>query len=254
MPLERPFVSPTDANFPPTLISLVVRAADRSTPEGAEAFERLCTVYWPPLYAFLRRQGESPVVAQDYVQGFFERLTERDFLAQMDVERGRFRTFLRAALWHYVLNQRRADRTDRRGGGHLHVPIEEMAGAEQGLTTLSTGVTADEVYDREWASGLVRRAHLALRHTYVTEGKGAEFADLSVWLVKPSESGDYAEVAKRRGVTENGIAAAVKRLRREYLNCLRGQVLQTLESPAEVEAELKYLLEVLISQPLTDQA
>ena len=108
--------SASEAGFPPTHLSMVCLAADRSTPEGARAFEQLCTLYWAPLYSFLRRQGESSAAAQDYVQGFFERLTERNFLGQMNAERGRFRTFLRASLRNYVLNQRRADRAERRGG------------------------------------------------------------------------------------------------------------------------------------------
>lgn len=242
-------VHPSEAHFPPTRLSVVLLAADRSSPEGEKAFEQLCALYWAPLYAFLRRQGESPSAAQDYVQGFFERLTERNFLAQMDAERGRFRTFLRASLKNYVMNQCRSDRAERRGGSLVHVSLDELAGAEANLERFSERVTPDEIYDRGWAEGLVKQALRAVRQRFEEEGRGAEFEDLVGWLARPSAPGDYASLAIRRGVTENAIAAAVKRLRREYLDQLRTCVLPTLESPADVDAELKYLLEVLLAQP-----
>ena len=242
-------MSLTDANFPDTHQSLVYLAGERTSPKADAALEKLCTLYWAPLYAFLRRRGESPADAQDHVQGFFARLVEKDFLQQLDAERGRFRTFLRAALWHYVLNERRAERAERRGGARPPVSLEDLAGAENGLADVSAGITPDEVFDRRWAEGLVGRAHAALQEAYAAAGKAAEFAELGGWLTKATGPGDYAELAARRGVTENAIAAAVKRLRREYLDGLRRQVLATLESPADLEAELRYLLGVLLTEP-----
>jgi hypothetical protein len=86
--------SPTLARFGETHWSVIHSALDKQRPAGAaDALERLCRVYWPPLYAYVRRLGESPHDAQDLTQGFFARFLDKDFLAAVDESKGRFRAF-----------------------------------------------------------------------------------------------------------------------------------------------------------------
>ena len=63
---------------------------------------RVCDHYWYPLYAFLRKRGHSSHDAQDLTQGFLCRLLEKDGLAKLSPDRGRFRNYLLGALKHYV--------------------------------------------------------------------------------------------------------------------------------------------------------
>ncbi|MFT5107488.1 MAG: DNA-directed RNA polymerase specialized sigma24 family protein, partial [Pseudoalteromonas tetraodonis] len=42
-----------------------------------------------PLYAFLRRQGQSPADAEDTTQAFFTKLLSSDILASANPERGK---------------------------------------------------------------------------------------------------------------------------------------------------------------------
>jgi DNA-directed RNA polymerase specialized sigma24 family protein len=58
----------------------------------------LCRIYWPPLYAFARRAGQSPDDARDLTQGFFASLVEKNWVADADPDRGRFRSFLLTAF------------------------------------------------------------------------------------------------------------------------------------------------------------
>ena len=60
--------------------------------------EELARTYWPPLYAYLRRHGKSPQQAEDLMQAFFARLIERNDLRSVDSAKGRFRSFVLAAL------------------------------------------------------------------------------------------------------------------------------------------------------------
>ena len=46
-----------------------------------------------------------PQDGQDLVQGFFARLLEKDYLQDVDPLKGRFRSFLLAALKHFLLDQ-----------------------------------------------------------------------------------------------------------------------------------------------------
>jgi RNA polymerase sigma-70 factor (ECF subfamily) len=47
-------------SFPNTRWSVVLAATRRASPESASALETLCRAYWYPLYAYVRRAGQSP--------------------------------------------------------------------------------------------------------------------------------------------------------------------------------------------------
>lgn len=57
-------------------------------PRGPQALAELCSTYWYPLYAFVRRKGHPPDEAADLVQGTFLTLPHRDGLAAVAPERG----------------------------------------------------------------------------------------------------------------------------------------------------------------------
>src|SRR3989442_200919 len=65
------------AQFATTHWSIVLAAGAKGSPQAAEALEKLCRVYWYPLYAYVRRQGHGAHDAQDLTQAFFARLLEK---------------------------------------------------------------------------------------------------------------------------------------------------------------------------------
>src|SRR5579872_34654 len=66
------------AAFSTTHWSVVLEAAKADSTVSAEALEKLCRIYWYPLYAFARRRGCSPEDAEDLSQGFFEHVIEKE--------------------------------------------------------------------------------------------------------------------------------------------------------------------------------
>src|SRR4051812_45818485 len=102
--------------FATTRWSIVLAA--RGDPANAEGpLQVLCSAYWYPLYAFVRRQGIAPHDAQDLMQEFFARLLEKDWLKAVERERGRFRSWLLAAMKHFLANEWDRSRAKKRGGG-----------------------------------------------------------------------------------------------------------------------------------------
>jgi RNA polymerase sigma-70 factor (ECF subfamily) len=73
------FGAKANSRFELTRWSVVI-AAQRDEPAARGALESLCTMYWYPLYSFVRRQGRSPHDAQDLTQEFFARLLEKGWL------------------------------------------------------------------------------------------------------------------------------------------------------------------------------
>ena len=82
-----------NAIFVTTHWSVVLSAGQPESPEAAQALEKLCRIYWYPLYAYVRRQGHSPEDAQDLTQAFFAHLLRKDFLSGVGPAKGKFRSF-----------------------------------------------------------------------------------------------------------------------------------------------------------------
>jgi len=55
----------TSMGFHTTHWTIVLAARQKDGTVAREALARLCSTYWYPLYAFIRRQGSSPHEAED---------------------------------------------------------------------------------------------------------------------------------------------------------------------------------------------
>jgi len=223
----------------------VVLAAGRSDPTGArDALARLCQTYWYPLYAYVRRLGNSPPDAQDLTQEFFARLLAKNYLAGADESKGRFRSFLLAALKHFLANEWDKARAQKRGGGQIPIPIDPGAEISCGFEP-ADNTTAEKIYERRWALTLLAQVLRRLREEHVREGREKLFEQLKPTLTEASRTVRYAEIAVRLGTSEGAVKVAVHRLRQRYREVLRAEIADTVASPAEVEDEIRNLFAAL---------
>ena len=149
--------------FGTTRWSLVVAAGDSRNPDYRRALEELCGAYWYPVYAFIRRSGRDPDVAQDLAQGFFAQLLEKQTLKAVDQKRGRFRSFLLAALKFYLSNEQQWRRAQKRGAGLSPIPLDaDTAERNYNLEPVEEQ-TPETLFERRWALALLGRALDRLR-------------------------------------------------------------------------------------------
>jgi len=113
--------------FATTHWSVVMAAKQGDSSEATVALDKLCRTYWPPLYAYIRRDGCDAIEAQDLTQAFFARLLEQDFLGRLQDQRGKFRSFLLTFLKHFLSEQRRKASARKRGGGCVFVSMDAPA-------------------------------------------------------------------------------------------------------------------------------
>jgi RNA polymerase sigma-70 factor (ECF subfamily) len=71
----------TSRQFPTTSWTVIVNARNPSSEVSREALGRLCTSYWYPVFAFIRRKGLDADQARDCTQDFFTALLEKEYLA-----------------------------------------------------------------------------------------------------------------------------------------------------------------------------
>lgn len=230
--------SPPDGCFATTRWTLV-RAAGAS---AADALESLCSAYWFPLYAYVRRHGFSKEDAEDMTQAFFAKLLERRDFAALKQESGRFRAFLLAALKNFLANER--DRAGRlkRGGNITHLSLDWQSADTRFQIADCKQVPPDAAYDREWAVALLERVVSKLRDESVADGKAERFEQLKCHLTAGKGEIPYAETAAALSMDDGALRVAVHRLRKRYRELLRSEVADTLADPAMVEEELAVLL------------
>ena len=108
----------TAMRFHTTHWTIVLAARDGGETAGAAALANLCSTYWYPLYAFIRRQGSSPPEAEDLTQEFFHRFLQRNSLTNVRQGAGKFRSFLLVCLQNFLANERERSHAQRRGAAH----------------------------------------------------------------------------------------------------------------------------------------
>ncbi len=227
--------------FVTTHWSIVLSAQDKDSGRSTEALESLCRAYWYPLYAYARRVGQSPADAEDLTQGFFARLLEKDYLHAASREKGRFRTFLLTALKRYMANEWDHEHAKKRGGFVSRVPIDlETAESRLGFEPADP-ISADILFDRQWALALLERTLARLRQEYAASDRAQLFALLQSCLAKEESALPYAAIAARLNLTEAAVKMAVHRLRLRYQELLRQEIAQTVSAPEQVEEEIQHL-------------
>lgn len=250
-PAESRSDSPAQSRlFVTTHWSVVLRAASESVPESAAALERLCRQYWQPLYVFARRKGYSEHDAQDLTQGFLADLLARNSLARAEPERGRFRSYLLAGFCHFLANQRREQITQKRGGGQTLASLDDEA-SDEAVRRLSDGLTPEFHYERSWAFSLLERVLARLRDEYAQAGRLQVFEVLQPCLTGSSGRLGNAELGRQIGMSVGTVAVALHRMRRCYGEYLRAEIAATVSSPDEVEAELRHLLQIVCTAPVS---
>lgn len=233
------------AGFRTTHWSAVLLAGRDSLPDARAALEELCQGYWYPLYAFVRRKGHNHADAQDLVQGFFGQLLARRDLAGVHPDKGRFRTFLLAALSHYLANEWHRANALKRGGGLQFVPLEPANPEERYLREPVTEASPETVYDRAWAEQVLRSVLTRLREEATREGGLARFEALKGFLLGDRGGEPYADVARRLDTTESGIKSAVHRLRQRLRLLFREEIARTVAADSEIEDELRHLIRTM---------
>jgi RNA polymerase sigma factor (sigma-70 family) len=229
--------------FRTTHWSVILAAGNPQSPEGRQALGRFCRSYWYPVYSFIRRRGGSHHDAQDSTQGFFAWLLEREILASVTREGGKFRSFLLTVLCRYLSNQGMHERTQKRGGGQALISIDETADTRYRAEPVEA-VTPEVLFHRQWALAMLDLAFLRLGEEYKAAGKEAVFESLAGCLPGPRDQISYAEAAQALGLDQEAVRMAASRLRKRYGQALRTEIALLGCSPQETEEEIRFLMDV----------
>ena len=236
-------IAPGAREFHTTRWSLVLAAQrDTDTTRMHQAMAALCKDYWYPLYAFVRRRGHAAHDAQDLTQAFFADLLERN-ATMADPAKGKFRSYLLGALKHFLANDWHRNQAQKRGGGQIIVEWDALDAEARYAMEPAEQTDADALYDRRWAMELLDRAMAKLRAEFEVKGDRETFLALKGTLTGAESPRE--ELAKQLGLSEGALKVAIHRLRVRYREVLRAEIAETVNSPGEVDEEMRHLVRVL---------
>jgi RNA polymerase sigma factor (sigma-70 family) len=228
------------AAYPATRCSLIRATGDPDPAIRRQALETLLAVYWKPVYKYIRiRWSLANEDAKDLTQAFFTRAVEKDYLAEFDPAKARFRTFLRVCVDRFVAKDRRAAASQKRGGGAAIQSLDvERADGELGQSPQAAAVTPDDLFRREWLRALFGLAVDDLRRQCEAAGKETHFALFERYdLEGPDrpEAPSYAQLGQEFGLPVTQVTNYLAAARRQF----RGLVVERLREATGSEEEFQ---------------
>lgn len=244
---EKPLHNGEHDEFPQTRWSLVARLNGEDTTAARVALEELCAQYRYPLYCLARRHGLNHYDAEDVLHNFLVKFLKNDSFARADASRGRMRALLGGSLRHMIFDWRREQRDEP-----LPLDPRPPSDFDESLERYDTEIfvdndTPERIFERQWAIELVRAALDRTREDYEARGRAHVFSTLRPFLLNGQtlRGMDVPALASSIGMTEANLRTSYSRLIEEYRAHFRREVLHTVESVNDVDAEIDYLMRVL---------
>lgn len=232
--------------FVTTRWSLILSAANgREEQKARDALAELCRTYWRPIFSFVCRRGYSTEDAQDLTQDFFVTILEHNWLQHADRNRGRFRSLLLKSLQNFLINAAEKTHASKRGGDVEFISWDDWkseAPSELSIPAQARdSLPPERLFDLSWATTVVEHALQRLREECESKGKLWLFQALSRHLTDERDEVSYADLSAELGVAETIVKKQLHKMRQRYRGLLRAEVSRTVENPADVDDEIRYL-------------
>lgn len=196
--------------FPTTHWSLIRGGQAHARPH----LEELCRKYWGPVYFYIRRNWNKDVeTAKDLTQAFFTAFLEKDWIGEVDADKGRFRTFVCASLHHFLCKQTRYERAEKRTA----VPLPDRA------------------FDDAWKGALVEAALARLRRT------GDRRVELLARYALSTDRPKYEDLAREFAMTVAQVTNALHWARKAFKQACVDELRETVATEEDFQDELRRL-------------
>lgn len=242
-----PMPEPRPSEFATTRWTLVASSSSDSS-DGREALRELCAAYYHPIERFVAAAVRDGDRARDLTHDFFARLLEKPGFAGLERGRGRFRSYLLGALKHFLADARDREHAAKRGAGIPDLSLDGDGGSPTSpvIDPPDPGATpSDRHFDRAWALAVIDRSLRVVEDELTASAKAAQFDVLKPWLTGEGAAQSQAEAAAALGISEGAVKVAIHRLRRRFRDQVRSEIAETVTAPEDIDAELRYLVEVL---------
>lgn len=214
----------------------MVSAAGVEETARREALSQLFEQYWQPIYVFIRRQGHSLDDARDLTQSFMLEMLEKGTIAKANPQRGRFRSFLLGCVKYFLSHEREKAKAKKR----VFIPTQHQE-CKHLENKLSDESAPEENFDKVWLEQQILHS-IKILHQDISLDEQHKVLPVSAILGMEAFHPDHkVEATKALNPAER---QKLSRLRKKFGKILREQIAQTLENPADLEDEIRYLFEI----------
>lgn len=215
-----------------------------SSAQARAALNELCVTYYNPVYFFLLRQVPAMEAARDLTQEFFSRILEGHRLDGATPAKGRFRSYLLGAVKHMLADLRQAASRLKRGGT---AQIHSLDGGSHRPLDVADprAIDPDLEFDRQWAMAVLKRVLSQLAREKSEQGKEEQWKVLEPWLNSEPAGANLEAAAQQLAMELGAVRMAIHRLRKRFRELVKAEIAATVEDPADIKEEMRYLVEVL---------
>ncbi|TLY51727.1 MAG: hypothetical protein E6K53_06570 [Gammaproteobacteria bacterium] len=233
--------------FATTRWSLVMHTAASTAVDARAALIELAQRYWYPVYAYARRSGHAPPIAQDLARCFLS-LLMRDFHNGDSLNtNGKFRRFLLERLNAFLGSDWR-DTVDAQDDPELRVPADLEIRYQR--DNADTG-SPEQAYQRSFALEVIARALKRLSLEAHRTGHSEMYRALEPYLAREPGPGDYEAVARQLATRPLALIVALKRLRQRLRELVGEELADTVTCVTDLANEQAALHSVLRAADMT---
>jgi hypothetical protein len=247
-----PSASHSHNHFTTTRWSLVMQLDAQETGDARDAMVELCQRYWYPVYAYVRRCGHAPAIAQDITRSFLQHLL-RHFRESVDPKtQGQFRRYLIGRLdafladdWHAAIKPDviKLDAIKDEATIELATPPPDLEPRYQ--RDNADASSPEQAYQRSFALEVIGRAFSRLYSEAHKSGHLDMYAALKPFLGSDPPPGVYEELARKLHSRPLALVVALKRLRQRFRELVGAELADTVTSAPDLAAEQQTLHAVL---------
>lgn len=242
--IEETKIGGDNYRFKETAWTNILGGKDKTAPEYHLSLVYLISTYWKPIYFYIKRKGYDREAAKDLTQSFFTVFLERDYLKSVEPAKGKFRTFLLAALNHFLSKEIERRRTKKRGAGQIILSLEDFAQAESEILPEPIDeATPEKIFSQTWARTILKNASEHLRQEYLTEFGQAYFDILETYLASQQEAQTitYKEIAQKFNLSESDVTNHLHLIRKRWRELIENEIRKYVSSENELKEEIEEL-------------
>jgi RNA polymerase sigma-70 factor (ECF subfamily) len=228
--------------FATTRWSVVMHLAISSTSDAHGALTELVQRYWYPVYAYVRRCGHDPVIAQGIARSFLMHLLRSFQSGQALAERGHFRRFLLAQLNQFLASDWRQP-VDEESPTDLLLPPVNLE--PRYLSEKINATSPEKAYQRGFALEILARALKRLRSEAHKAGHLDMYEGLGPFLGSEPPPGVYEDLARKLQTRPLALVLALKRLRQRFRELIGEELADTVSSAEDLATEQAALHAIL---------
>lgn len=228
--------------FATTRWSVVMQMASSPAAGARGALTELAHRYWYPVYAYVRRCGHEPEIAQGIARSFLLHLLHLFRAGRPAAAKGHFRQFLLTELNTFLAGDWR-EAIEEDATVDLPLPPPDLELRYQRDNTQVT--SPEQAYQRSFALEVLARAFKRLRSEARKTGHLDMYEGLEPFLGNDPPPGVYEELARKLQSRPLALVVALKRLRQRFRELVGQELADTVTSAEDLAAEQQALHAVL---------